>query len=100
VDLSLGHDEYLYHVVRDYLPEKALYMIPLSLVLFGAREGEYEYLMAVATSRCSDGCANSTPMTSTQRVRERPNVEELRPYYEDFDCKILSREIELVNGTD
>src|ERR1700687_6369963 len=27
VDLSFGHDEYLYHVVKDYLPEPALYMI-------------------------------------------------------------------------
>ena len=27
VDLSWGHDEYLYHVVKDYLPEEALYMI-------------------------------------------------------------------------
>ena len=27
VDLSWGHDEYLYHVVKDYLPEEGLYMI-------------------------------------------------------------------------
>jgi len=27
VDLSWGHDEYLYHVVKDYLPDEALYMI-------------------------------------------------------------------------
>ncbi|MBZ5565755.1 MAG: inositol oxygenase, partial [Acidobacteriia bacterium] len=27
VDMSWGHDEYLYHVVKDYLPEEALYMI-------------------------------------------------------------------------
>ena len=27
VTMSWGHDEYLYHVVKDYLPEPALYMI-------------------------------------------------------------------------
>ena len=27
VNLSWGHDEYLYHVTRDYLPEEARYMI-------------------------------------------------------------------------
>jgi inositol oxygenase len=27
VDLSWGHDEYLYHVLKNYLPEPALYMI-------------------------------------------------------------------------
>ena len=27
VHMSWGHDEYLYHVVKDYLPEPALYMI-------------------------------------------------------------------------
>src|SRR5438034_5155928 len=27
VNMSWGHDEYLYHVVKDYLPKEALYMI-------------------------------------------------------------------------
>jgi inositol oxygenase len=27
VHMSWGHDEYLYHIMKDYLPEPALYMI-------------------------------------------------------------------------
>src|SRR5258708_5497884 len=45
VDPSWGHDEYLYHVVRDYLPEEALYMIRYHSFYSAHREGEYEYLM-------------------------------------------------------
>ena len=33
VHLSWGHDEYLYHVVKDYLPEEGLAHDPLPLVL-------------------------------------------------------------------
>src|SRR5690349_2953513 len=45
VDLSWGHDEYLYHVVKDYLPEEALYMIRYHSFYPWHREGEYSYLL-------------------------------------------------------
>src|SRR2546428_9214788 len=45
VDLSWGHDEYLYHVVKDYLPESALYMIRYHSFYAAHREGAYDHLM-------------------------------------------------------
>jgi inositol oxygenase len=44
VDMSWGHDEYLYHVVRNYLPDPALYMIRYHSFYAWHREGEYDYL--------------------------------------------------------
>src|SRR6202035_5014036 len=41
VDLSWGHDEYLYHVVKDYLPDEALYMIRYHSFYPWHQEGAY-----------------------------------------------------------
>src|SRR5271169_1237105 len=45
VHLSWGHDEYLYHVVKDYLPDPALYMIRYHSFYAAHREGAYGHLM-------------------------------------------------------
>src|SRR5213082_922272 len=45
VHLSWGHDEYLYHVVKDYLPDQALSMIRYHSFYPAHREGAYSYLM-------------------------------------------------------
>ena len=45
VHLSWGHDEYLYGVVKDHLPEEALYMIRYHSFYAAHREGDYGYLM-------------------------------------------------------
>src|SRR5687767_14626498 len=44
VHLSWGHDEYLYHVVKDCLPDEALYMIRYHSFYAWHREGAYGYL--------------------------------------------------------
>jgi len=46
VEMSWGHDEYLYHVVKEYLPEEALYMVRYHSFYPAHREGEYDYLMS------------------------------------------------------
>src|ERR1700676_3364707 len=45
VDLSFGHDEYIYQATRAYMPEPALYMIRYHSFYPGHREGAYDYLM-------------------------------------------------------
>ena len=45
VHLSWGHDEYLYHVVKDYLPEEGLAMIRYHSFYAAHREGAYTHLM-------------------------------------------------------
>src|SRR5439155_783685 len=46
VDLSWGHDEYIYHVAQDYLPEAAGYMLRYHSFYPAHLEGEYQYLMS------------------------------------------------------
>src|SRR5207253_1922176 len=45
VHLSWGHDEYLYQVVKDYLPEEGLAMIRYHSFYAGHRENAYDQLM-------------------------------------------------------
>src|ERR671920_436201 len=44
VKMSWGHDEYLYHVLKDYLPEPALYMIRYHSFYAWHRENAYNWL--------------------------------------------------------
>src|SRR6516165_7023334 len=45
IHMSWGHDEYLYHVVKDYLPREGLAMIRYHSFYPAHRDGEYDYLM-------------------------------------------------------
>ncbi|MFO0890849.1 MAG: inositol oxygenase family protein, partial [Isosphaeraceae bacterium] len=45
VEMSWGHDEYLYHVVKEYLPAEGLAMIRYHSFYPAHREGEYTHLM-------------------------------------------------------
>src|SRR5439155_663524 len=45
VHLSWGHDEYLYSVVKNYLPHEALYIIRYHSFYAAHKEDAYDYLM-------------------------------------------------------
>lgn len=45
VSLSWGHDEYMYQIMKDYLPEPALYMIRYHSFYSQHRENAYDYLL-------------------------------------------------------
>jgi inositol oxygenase len=84
VDMSWGHDEYLYHVVKDYLPEEALYMIRYHSFYPAHREGEYDYLMNDHDREMFHWVREFNPYDLYSKAASRPNVSELRPYYEDL----------------
>ncbi|HEY3281491.1 MAG TPA: inositol oxygenase family protein [Armatimonadota bacterium] len=84
VHLSWGHDEYLYQVVREYLPEEALYMIRYHSFYPAHREGEYQYLMDETDRRYFPWVRAFNPYDLYSKGLERPDVEALRPYYEEL----------------
>jgi inositol oxygenase len=84
VDLSWGHDEYLYHVVKDHLPEPALYMIRYHSFYPGHREGAYEYLFNDHDREMFPWVHKFNPYDLYSKGAERPKLEELRPYYNDL----------------
>jgi inositol oxygenase len=84
VDLSWGHDEYLYHVVKDYLPDEALYMIRYHSCYPIHREGAYGFLMNDKDRRLFEWVNKFNPYDLYSKGHEKPNTEQLRPYYEEL----------------
>lgn len=84
VDLSWGHDEYLYHVVKDHLPEQALYMIRYHSFYPGHREGGYDYLLNDHDREMFHWVRQFNPYDLYSKGTQRPKLEELRPYYDDL----------------
>src|SRR5688572_16139011 len=82
VHLSWGHDEYLYHVVKDYLPTEALYMIRYHSFYPAHREGEYDYLMNERDREMFKWVRAFNPYDLYTKSHERPDVTKLRPFYE------------------
>jgi inositol oxygenase len=84
VDLSWGHDEYIYHVVKDYLPLEGLYMLRYHSFYPAHREGEYGYLMNETDRKYFPWVQEFNRYDLYTKSHQRPDVLNLRPYYEDL----------------
>jgi inositol oxygenase len=84
VHLSWGHDEYLYHVVRDYLPDEALYMIRYHSFYAAHREGAYGQLMNERDRTMFDWVRAFNPYDLYSKGEAKPDVTRLRPFYEEL----------------
>ncbi|MBO0320774.1 inositol oxygenase [Muricauda sp. CAU 1633] len=89
VHLSWGHDEYLYHVMKDYLPEEGLYMIRYHSFYAQHRERAYDHLMDKHDHEMFKWVDKFNPYDLYTKAPVKPNVKELRPYYEDLAAKYL-----------
>jgi inositol oxygenase len=84
VHLSWGHDEYLYHVVKDHLPQEALYMIRYHSFYPAHREGEYDYLMTDQDREMFKWVRAFNPYDLYTKSHERPDVKRLKPFYDEL----------------
>ena len=84
VDLSWGHDEYLYHVVKPYLPEEALYMIRYHSFYPAHQDGEYAWFMNGHDRAMFEWVRAFNPYDLYSKSAARPDVTEVRPFYEDL----------------
>jgi inositol oxygenase len=84
VHFSWGHDEYLYHVVKDYLPEEALYIIRYHSCYVIHRERQYAHLMNAHDREMFEWVRAFNPHDLYSKSAERPNVAALKPFYEEL----------------
>jgi inositol oxygenase len=84
VHLSWGHDEYLYQVVKNYLPDEALAMIRYHSFYPGHREGAYAHLMNARDRELFTSVRAFNPYDLYSKADQPPNVAALRPYYEEL----------------
>src|SRR2546428_3937023 len=84
VHLSWGHDEYLYHVVKDYLPPEALYMIRYHSFYPAHREGEYQHLMNEKDKAMFKWVRDFNSYDLYTKSHQKPDVAKLRPFYQEL----------------
>ena len=82
VVMSWGHDEYLYHVVKDFLPIEALYMIRYHSFYAAHRERDYDYLFDDRDREMFDWVRRFNAYDLYSKSDQRPVVDQLRPFYQ------------------
>jgi len=93
VQMSWGHDEYLYHVMKKYLPEPALYMIRFHSFYAWHREGEYDWLCDDHDREMLARVQEFNPYDLYSKSPQPPDWKELRPYYMDLIHKYLPAQL-------
>ena len=93
VHLSWGHDEYMYLVARDYLPEPAQYMIRYHSCYPVHREGAYRHLLDDHDRPMLEWVEKFNPYDLYSKSDSRPPLEKLRPYYEDLVAEFFPAKI-------
>ncbi|MEM9160884.1 MAG: inositol oxygenase family protein [Verrucomicrobiota bacterium] len=89
VEMSWGHDEYMYHQVKDFLPEPALYMIRYHSFYAWHREGEYSYLLDEHDHEMLPWVKKFNPFDLYTKCPVEPNWEELKEYYSELIGRYL-----------
>lgn len=94
VHLSWGHDEYIYRVTRNYLPEPALYMLRYHSFYPAHRHGAYRHLMSSHDERMFEWVRKFNPYDLYSKGAAKPNVRELKAFYEDLVAEFFPSEID------
>lgn len=89
VHLSWGHDEYIYTVTRNYLPEPAQYILRYHSFYPAHKHGAYTYLMNASDEQMFDWVRKFNPYDLYSKGSERPRFKELKSYYEDLVCEFF-----------
>ena len=95
VTMSWGHDEYLYQITKDFLPEPALYMIRYHSFYAQHREQAYNHLMSAHDHRMFEWVKKFNPYDLYSKNPVPPDAKALKPYYEDLIAKYLPSTIRL-----
>jgi inositol oxygenase len=94
VHMSWGHDEYLFHVVKDHLPEEGLAMIRYHSAYPVHRENAYDHLMNEIDVRRMEWVRAFNPYDLYSKGHEPPDVETLRPFYEDLIAEFFPDQLD------
>ncbi len=89
VKMSWGHDEYIYQIMKNYIPEEGLYMLRYHSFYSQHREKAYNHLMNEHDHKMFKWVDKFNPYDLYSKLPEPPNVKELMPYYKELVAKYL-----------
>jgi len=95
VMLSWGHDEYMYHVVKDQstLPDEALAMIRYHSFYPWHKEGAYEWMMDEKDREMFKAVKAFNPYDLYSKSDDVPRVEDLKPYYSELIDEFFPKKV-------
>lgn len=89
VTMSWGHDEYVYQMLKDYIPEEGLYMLRYHSFYAWHREGAYDHLLDDHDRSMLKWVKLFNPYDLYSKSPEPPDWKKLRPFYEELAGKYL-----------
>jgi inositol oxygenase len=94
VHMSWGHDEYLYHLLREHLPLEALYIIRYHSFYSWHVVGDYDHLCNAQDRAMLPWVQRFNPYDLYSKNPSRPVLRDVKPYYEDLMAKYLPADIQ------
>jgi inositol oxygenase len=94
VHLSFGHDEYIYEVTRQYVPEEAQYMLRYHSFYPAHKHGAYRQLMNDHDEQMFVWVRKFNAYDLYSKGRERPNIQAILPYYQDLVAEFFPTQID------
>jgi len=89
VNMSWGHDEYIYQMMKNYLPEPGLYMLRYHSFYAWHREGAYSYLLDDHDREMLKWVKLFNPYDLYSKSPSPPDWSKLKGYYENLVGKYL-----------
>lgn len=89
VHMSWGHDEYIYQMVKNHIPEPGLYMLRYHSFYSQHKENAYDHLMNDHDREMFKWVKLFNPYDLYSKSEVAPNWQELKGYYEDLVAKYL-----------
>ncbi len=91
VDMSWGHDEYVYQMMKDSLPEPGLYMLRYHSFYAWHREGAYDHLLDDHDREMLKWVKLFNPYDLYSKSPEPPDWNKLKGYYTELIDKYLPK---------
>jgi len=91
--MSWGHDEYIYQVTKDFMPLEAQYMLRFHSFYPAHREQQYQFLMDDQDREYFKWVNVFNEYDLYSKSDEPPDLDELRPYYNDLIAEFFPDQI-------
>lgn len=87
--MSWGHDEYVYQMMKDYLPEQGLYMLRYHSFYAQHRENAYDHLLNEHDQEMFKWVRLFNPYDLYSKNPDQKSWQELQPYYQELVARYL-----------
>jgi len=94
VHMSWGHDEYVFNVTKNYLPEPAQYILRYHSFYAAHKHGAYRHLMNEHDEQMFEWVKKFNPYDLYSKGADRPQFKEVKPYYEDLVAEFFPAQID------